>query len=287
MNRRHAAQHALCLTALLLTGCATAPTSTPTTTLSPPNVPAALQALGPTRLLLLGEQHDADAHQALERATVEHLAQQGQLAALVLEMAERGAHTRGLPRNATEAQVQASLQWNNDGWPWERYGPVVMAAVRAGVAVLGGNQPRAEMRAAMADATLDERLSVDALARQRENIAQGHCSLLPASQLAPMARIQIARDRAMAQTLVEAASSATNDQVALLVAGTEHVRRGLGVPVHLPPEWATRSNVVVMHSGAPNTASQTGADRLWITPATPPKDHCAELRQRWGRPAAP
>jgi uncharacterized iron-regulated protein len=283
MNRPQATQRALCLAIMLLAGCAVAPM----TSLTPAQVPAALKALGPSRVLLLGEQHDADAHQALERAAVEHLAQQGQLAALVLEMAERGPHTRGLPRNATEAQVQAALQWNGDGWPWERYGPVVMDAVRAGVPVLGGNQPRSEMRAAMANTTLDASLDPQALARQRENIAQGHCGLLPASQLAPMARIQIARDRAMAQTLLEAAASATDDQVLVLVAGTEHVRRGLGVPAHLPPEWATSSQVVVMHSGAPKPDSKAGADHLWLTPATDPKDHCAGLRQRWGRPAAP
>lgn len=284
MNRRRCALQALCLAALLLAGCATA-VPTP---MAPADVPAALQALPAKRLLLLlGEQHDADAHQALERATVTHLAQQGRLAALVLEMADRGTHTRTLAPSATDAEVLAHLQWHNDGWPWERYGPVVMAAVRAGVPVLGGNQARADMRAAMADATLDASLSPEALARQRENIAQGHCGLLPASQLAPMARIQIARDRAMAQTLLEAAASATDDQVLVLVAGTEHVRRGLGVPAHLPPEWATSSQVVVMHSGAPKPDSKAGADHLWLTPTTDPKDHCAGLRQRWGRPAAP
>ena len=215
-----------------------------------------------------------------------HLAQQGRLAALVLEMAERGQHTRGLPATATEDEVQARLQWHTDGWPWARYGPMVMAAVRADVPVLGGNQPRAEMRAAMANAALDASLAPDALAQQRENIAQGHCGLLPVSQLAPMARIQIGRDRAMAQVLLEAVSAARADQVVVLVAGSEHVRRALGVPAHLPGEWAAHSQVVVMHGGTPTPAASHGADRLWLTPPTEPKDHCAELRQRWGQPAA-
>ncbi len=283
MKRLRRTTHAVCLTALLLTGCA----APPRTHVSPADVPVALEALPPARLLLLGEQHDAEAHQALQHATVAHLAQQGRLAALVLEMAERGTHTRGVARDASEAEVQTRLRWNHDGWPWERYGAVVMAAVRAGVTVLGGNQPRADMRMAMADTTLDARLGSEALARQRENIAQGHCGLLPTRQVAPMARIQIARDRAMAQTLGEASAAAVDKQAVVLVAGTEHVRRDLGVPAHLPPEWAARSLVVVMHSGAPNTASHAGADRLWLTPATPPQDHCADLRQRWGAPAAP
>lgn len=270
---------ALWLSAVLLAGCATAVPKM----LSPADLPAALQSLPTARLLLLGEQHDADAHQTLERATVAHLAQQGQLAALVLEMTDRGTHTRGLAPNATEAETQARLQWNNDGWPWARYGPVVMAAVRAGVPVLGGNQPRTEMRAAMANTTLDATLPPQALTRQRTNIEQGHCGLLPASQLAPMARIQIARDRAMAQTLTEAAAAATGDQRVVLVAGTEHVRRGLGVPAHLPVEWAASSQVVVMHSAPPAASAGEGADHVWLTPAKPEQDHCAELRERFKR----
>lgn len=274
-------------TACLL-GCAGLP-ATPTsgplpTPMSTADVPTALQTLAGVRLLLLGEQHDADDHQALQAATVIHLARSGHLAAVVLEMAERGHDTRGLPPDATAPQVQAALAWNDAGWPWSRYGAVVMAAVRAGVPVWGGNQPRAEMRAAMSDATLDNTLAPAALARQHENIRAGHCDLLPTSQLTPMARIQIARDRAMAQTVTELAAQANTPQMVLLVAGSEHVRRELGLPAHLPAEWRAQTHVVVMHSGAPDANARLGADRLWITPATAPQDHCAELRQRWGKP---
>jgi uncharacterized iron-regulated protein len=168
-----------------------------------------------------------------------------------------------------------------------RYGPVVMTAVRAGVPVLGGNLPRNEMRAAMADASLDARLTPEALARQRDNIRNGHCGLLPESQLTPMARIQIARDLSMAQTLTPSAGAHAGGGVVVLVAGAEHVRRSLGVPAHLTAEHAALSQVVVMHSGAPDANARLGVDRLWITPAIAQQDHCAELRRRWGKPAAP
>ena len=283
MKRLRVMTHLPCLLlALAMAGCAAhQPLGA---MMSPGDVPATLRKLAPTRLLLLGEQHDADAHQALERATVAHLAQSERLTALVLEMAERGTHTHGLAADATEADVRSQLAWDDTGWPWTRYGPVVMTAVRAGVPVLGGNLPRNEMRAAMADASLDARLTPQALARQRDNIRDGHCGLLPASQLTPMARIQIARDLSMAQTMAQAASASG---VVVLVAGTEHVRRSLGVPAH----WSARDHadswVVVMHSGPPDANARLGVDRLWITPATAQQDHCTELRRRWGKPAAP
>jgi uncharacterized iron-regulated protein len=254
--------------ALLLASCATA---TPAPDLS---------GLLPTPLLLLGEQHDAPDHQRLQRQTLRQLAERGQLAAVVLEMAERGRQTTGLPPDASEARVREALDWTGDqnagAWPWAVYGPLVMDAVRAGVPVLGGNLPRAQMRAVMGESGLDTTVPAEALQQQRENIREGHCGLLPASQVAPMARIQLARDRAMAQT---AMASLRPGQTVLLVAGHQHVRRDIGVPRHLPPGQALK--VVVALAGE-DAGAPDAADRVWRTPATPPVDHCAELRRQWG-----
>src|SRR3990167_3088699 len=109
---------------------------------------ALLTRLMPTPLLLVGEQHDAPEHQALQRELVQQLAARRQLSALVLEMSEAGTHTTDLPSQASETQVREALRWSGDqgGWPWSTYAPVVMAAVRAGVPVLGGNLPRADIR---------------------------------------------------------------------------------------------------------------------------------------------
>lgn len=243
---------------------------------------APARQLPATPLLLLGEQHDAPEHQALQRATVQTLSQRGQLAALVLEMAEQGLQTTGLPRHASETEVRQALQWTDEtrsGWPWAVYGPVVMAAVAAGVPVLGGNLPRAQMRGAMADSTLDLRLPPDALAQQRTQIREGHCQLLPEGQIAPMTRIQIARDRSLATVAVSALAP---DKTVLLVAGNGHVRRDLGVPRHLP---AGLPHHVVMAQAGSNATSPPGhqADTVWNTPPRPPTDHCAALKQQMGR----
>jgi hypothetical protein len=68
-------------------------------------------------ILLLGEQHDAPAHQQWERDTIQTLARDGRLAAVVLEMAHAGTDSRALDRNPSENDVQAALQWNAAGWP--------------------------------------------------------------------------------------------------------------------------------------------------------------------------
>jgi uncharacterized iron-regulated protein len=240
-----------------------------------------IERLLPTPVLLVGEQHDAPEHQDLQRELVQGLAARGQLAALVMEMLEQGRQTTGLPPDASEDRVRATLQWSEEhsaGWPWKAYGPVVMAAVRAGVPVLGGNLPRAEMRAAMADPSLDQRLPEPALNQQRDSIRNGHCGLLSEAQIAPMTRIQIARDLAMAR---EALAQRLPGKTVLLVAGNGHVRRDLGVPQHLGEAGGYRVLMAQAGSGQPAPAAQP--DAVWPTPALPARDHCAELRQRMGR----
>lgn len=244
------------LLAAWLAGCASLP-------------PAVRDAL-PADALLLGEQHDAPAHQRLHHDTVQGLAARGQLAALALEMAEQGSSTRGLPRDSDEASVRQALRWNEQGWPWAAYGPSVMAAVRAGVPVLGANLHRSRMRASMEDASLDQRLPAPALERQREAIRTGHCGLLPQAQIAPMARIQIARDLAMADTVSQAARAEGPGRTVVLIAGAAHVDASLGVPQHLAP-----------------MAGGLRVQALTWPPAPPARDYCADLRRQMREMKAP
>ena len=257
---------------LVVVGCASLAPPPPE---PPPPVAQRVQALLPTNFLLLGEQHDAADHQRIEREVVEALAAKGELAALALEMAEQGQSTRDLSPAATEAQVRAALRWNDTGWPWQAYGPVVMAAVRAGVPVLGANLPRARMKDAMEDVSLDAQLSPVALKAQQEAVRSGHCNALPESQIAPMTRIQIARDRAMAQTLIQAKSPG---KVVVLVSGAGHSPRVVGVPQHLPTDMEVR--VVRLVAGEAPSADKGPAvyDATWLTPALAPKDYCAEFK---------
>ena len=225
---------------LLLGGCATA--TLPDTT----GVDA----------LLLGEQHDAPAQPRLQQRWVETLAKRGTLAGVALEMADRGTSTAGLAANATQAQVRAALHWNTQGWPWPRYAPAIMAAVRAGAPVFGANLPREAQQQAMKDSALDRLLPGPALKAQQQAVRRGHCDLLPETQITPMTRVQIARDRAMAETI---AAAAVPGKTVLLIAGAGHVQADIGVPRHMPANLAVRS-VELPHE-------ETG------------KDYCAQLRE--------
>ena len=256
------------IAALALAGCASHPAVVPSA-----QWPAQLESALPTDVLLLGEQHDAPDHQRLQRDTVQWLAARGRLAAVVLEMAERGHSTAALARGATEAQVQSALQWNDAAWPWSAYGPVTMAAVRAGVPVLGGNLPRSAMAAAMQETRWDTHLATTARQQLLDALQDGHCGMLPAARLPAMARIQIARDASMAKTAQEAVRPG---QTVLLVAGGEHVLRHRGIPTHWSPNLT--SKVASAHTDQAQAAIKTGVDIVVATPPLPPHDACEALR---------
>ena len=208
---------------------------------APPPIPAVLSddALTTTAdVLLLGEQHDAAVHQEAHRQVVQAFVATGRLAALVLEMAEQGGTTTGLPPDADEASVQAALHWKESAWPWHAYGPAVMTAVSAGVPVIGANLTRPDMRTAMADDSLDGLLPGPALEEQQQAIRIGHCNQLPESQIRPMTRVQIARDRAIAGTI---SGAAVPGKTVVLLAGAGHVDPTVGVPRYLGTDLSYRS----------------------------------------------
>jgi uncharacterized iron-regulated protein len=246
--------HAVVL--MVLAACAT-PTAIPA-------IEDRVAALLPADVILLGEQHDAPEHQQMHKRAIETLAARGALAAVALEMANVGRSTTGVPPSASETEVRSALAWDEAGWPWQAYGPAVMAAVKAGVPVIGANLPRSQSRTAMADASLDRSVPPGVLQTQHDAVRAGHCGLLPESQIGPMARVQLARDRTMAQAI---AAAVAPGRTVVLLAGARHIDPSSGVPQHLPP------------------GVRASSERLPEQPAK--KDYCAELREQFRRRSHP
>jgi uncharacterized iron-regulated protein len=211
-------------------------------------------------ILILGEQHDAPSHQRLHRDVVRELAEHAELAGVAIEMAQAGHSTAGLPRDASQAQVRSALAWTEPGWPWAAYEPAIMAAVRAGVPVAGGDLTREQLKQAGSDASIDSLVSHEVLQAQLEDVREGHCGLLPESQLLPLARAQVARDRSLAHAV---AQLAIPGKTAVLITGRHHADPELGAPLHLP-------------------ASIRSVSKLW-PPQPPAEDYCEQLRKRFSK----
>jgi uncharacterized iron-regulated protein len=240
-----------------------------------------VKSLPTSKLLLLGEQHDALEHQELARLIVETLAGKQKLSALLLEMVGYGQNTEGLPVDSTESVVRKRLQWNNSGWPWSNYGPIVMQAVRLGVPVIGSNLPFSEMSGVMKDSSWDTKVPSAVLSAHRVSMVESHCGLLPASQVPAMARIQIARDERMART---AQHWMNKGGTVLLLAGAEHVKKDRGIPLLLNALAASNTSVVWMQAATTASSDISIADVNWLTPPIVPKDYCAELAKSLKKP---
>lgn len=241
------------------------------------------------QVIALGEQHEQIAHHQWEAQTVKLLAAQQRLSALVIEMAPAGGSTAGLAKTATDEEAQQALLWQSGGagggWPWKDYGPMVMNAVRAGVPVLGGNLPRAQMKQIMGEARYDSHLPAAGWQLQLDAIKEGHCGLLPESQFAPMARIQLARDESMAKVTAAAVQQQSQPgQAVMLVAGRGHVRSDIGVPTWLPANL--KQKVAIAQSDKAQSAINMKADKLLTLPGSPSEDQCAKLRKQWSNRAA-
>ena len=239
---------------------------------------AAPAPLPDAQVLIFGEQHDQPDHQRQTAQAVRRLADQGRLAAVVIEMAERGRSTTSLPHDADAARVRAALAWS--GWEWPVYEGVVMTAVRAGVPVLGGNLPRAALRETMADASRDALLDAGARERLAAAVREGHCGLLPAEQEPGMVRVQIGRDQSLAATVTEALRPG---QQVILLTGAQHASRDRGVPLHLARQ-AHAPSVHVLIFG--EQGHDLAADELRAARFTPRPDPCEGLAQRLRQPPA-
>lgn len=248
--------HAL-IVAALLAACTAPPHKAP--------APGAL-----TDVLLLGERHDAPAQMTKVTDELIRLAAQGQLAVLAIEMAPAGTSTAALSRAAAAPAIRQALAWNDKAWPWDRYAAPITAAVAAGVPVVGANLPQDQITTAMADVSLDAQLTDAARQRLATVIRESHCGLVPENRIAPMVRVQIARDRSMAHTLAE---SVVAGRTAVLLSGTGHADLELGVPQHLPTQLTIRSVAMV----AEGDSAAGRFDALWATPAAHTGDPCAAL----------
>jgi uncharacterized iron-regulated protein len=123
-------------------------------------------------------------------------------------------------------------------------------------------------------------------------IADGHCGKLPLSALPRMINVQRARDAVMADALLARAAAD-----AVLIAGNGHVRRDLGVPLHLARRAPKRSVLAVgileVVEGvvraedyvAPAVGETPQFDVVVFTPRTDRPDPCAGFAPRAGAAA--
>ncbi|EME70063.1 hypothetical protein H261_10289 [Paramagnetospirillum caucaseum] len=207
--------------------------------LSPEDVAEAARGAG---IVLLGETHDNADHHALQAWVVRELAAAGRRPVVALEMVDTDRQAAIDQGVGDSAGLGAALDWEKRGWPdWALYRPIVEAALAARGEIKAANLPQdLTRRIARGEqgAETDGRFGLDQPLPAAEektlaaDIREGHCNMLPEKAVAPMVRVQRARDAAMAEVMADQASRPETGP-AVLIAGAVHARADRGVPARL------------------------------------------------------
>lgn len=228
--------------------------------------------------VLVGEKHDNPDHHALQLWLLQALQgrrTQGSLLMEMLQPEQQPLVDKLEAQPQLPADVPKALAWE-EGWDWQMYGPLVTQALQHGIPLLAANLSPGQMRHAyrhLASLPGAQSNAPRVKAALLEQVRAGHCGLLPESQLPAMLAVQQQRDRQMAEQLLKA------PQPALLLAGAYHVRKDLGVPLHLADLGAQGRSVVVLLAEVGEEAEAGMADYVWYTAAMPEQDYCAQLRK--------
>lgn len=234
--------------------------------------------------VLVGERHDNPDHHALQVWLLQRLSERRGQGSLLLEMLTPDQQARVDRARARWAHgekpvdLPALLDWQQ-GWDWALYGPLVSYALAQPWPLLAANLEPEEIRDIYSRTPrLSGSKSTAASVRQAllRQIRTSHCGLLPESQLPAMLAVQQQRDRRMAESLLAA------PRPSLLLAGAFHVRRDLGVPLHLADLGAPEGSQVLILAEVGEVVTAQQADFVWYTPAQATQDHCASLRRPGG-----
>ena len=239
---------------------------------------ALVERLAKAPRVVVGEQHDNRDHHALQLWLLQALAGQRAQGSLLLEMLTpsqqpRVDAVRRLPNLPKD--LSGALDWS-PGWDWSLYGPVVEFALAQHYPLLAANLDADEIQRAYRQAPDLSGTRANAVAVKNAllgQIRESHCGLLPESQMPAMLAVQQQRDRRMAERLLSAPTPA------LLFAGAWHGRKDVGVPLHTLDLGAREAPIVLMLAEEGSEVTSAMADYVWYTPATPPQDYCAQMRE--------
>lgn len=232
--------------------------------------------------VVLGERHDNPQHHELQLWVLQQLQAKQWLTQLSLEMItpqQQKNFTALSPAVADDkAVLQKALAWPDDGWPWSDYDDLVQLAVKNSIPLSSADIDKDQIKALYqgSKAAPQVLLSPEAKASLLRDIEESHCGFIKEPQTSKMLSVQLARDDAMANSLLQTRRGAA------LIAGAFHARKDLGFPLHLQQRAANKTLVSLAFVETDEVATQEKLtalaqqyDVIWVTPVHEREDPCA------------
>ncbi|CDL87694.1 ChaN family lipoprotein [Xenorhabdus cabanillasii] len=229
-----------------------------------------LEQLATYPRIIVGEKHDNPYHHQIELWLVQQLEQKRPHGSVLLEMINPDQQEKvnkvkswlqGNPIVRDE-RIKKLLAWQQ-GWPWELYGKLVMALMKAPYPLLAANLDRSEIDQAYKNYRAGDRTSLvsdDVKKRIDETIKNSHGGNIDEFHLSAMSRIQQLRDQRMAEQLIKAPSPV------LLFAGGYHAVKVMGVPQHVKKIAPNERVAVLVIAEQGVSLNNEYADFVWFTP---------------------
>lgn len=245
-----------------------------------------LEQLIAAEAVVIGERHDNPEHHRRERWVINQLAKRERLGGVAMEMLD-ASQRRALETHSpaawlamSERSMRETLEWN-PGWDWQAYGPTLQRVFELGISPQPANLAQETIRSIVANNQAPE-LPAPVAQAQRQALIEGHCHLLPEEQLDGMLAAQVARDRAMAEALDALPA------IAVLICGSGHARRDIGVPLHTRKSTLSLGMLEVppgqdaWEAALPASVdARPPFDLAWLSTGISRGDPCAELRERF------
>ncbi len=250
-----------------------------------------LERLQNVKIILIGEQHDNPDHHRIEQDLLESLLSTDS-SQTVFEMLKTDQQSAASTLKTEQSldDIKAALNWDDKGWPWVDYIPLIQSSLSQGANITAGNLdtvqlkriyngiPNTEFDSLYPSASLVAQQARDAILDQ---IYESHCQSMQKASLKPMLEIQMARDAQMAVSLTRGQKS-----LSILIAGGFHTHKEYGVPVHLAYYTQETAKVILLNSvseglNSPNDyGNLTKADFMWFTPKPETEDYCSKFKQK-------
>ncbi|MFK7795283.1 MAG: ChaN family lipoprotein [Gammaproteobacteria bacterium] len=195
------------------------------------------------QIILLGETHTNPDHHIAQAKTIEKWLSIDKPSALVFEMLAYDDWAELQTEYSFKQPLESlheKLEEISAQWDWEIYKPILEVQIKHQMPMIGANLTREQIKKYSASeqcrvsrfgVSLEfcDSITGDMKDAIKQLIFDAHCGYLPIAHTEPLLRAQLAKDASFALSL---ARMADTHNVAL-IAGAVHVRKDIGVPVHL------------------------------------------------------
>ncbi|MDW3095425.1 MAG: ChaN family lipoprotein [Gammaproteobacteria bacterium] len=248
------------------------------------------------QIILLGETHTNPDHHVGQAGIIENWLSTEIKSALVFEMLAYDDWKQFLNPEFTLEQLHQTLEEDSGRWDWELYAPILEVQIKHQLPIVGANLTRTQLdeysSGELCNITRDKYTIelCDLFSSEEESIIQqlifdAHCGYLPLEHTQPLLRIQVAKDASFALSLANIAST---HKVAL-IAGAVHVRKDIGVPVHLQSMGKQSVSIAFLNVDPDKMQVEQYIDQadlnqqfdyLYFTPSERNQDPCVEFAEQ-------